>query len=440
MPKTVSPLIEPHHTLADRALLAVAKFFYLAIIFSVAISLGYALWIGWAFSMQLRALLDNIGWSIVIYLTVTALILMLGYFLSKLTPRLVLGAATFGKLGGMPRRTLSAAIRASAQISVEMLDHDRPLAVRFNTIQVRVLHDTLQANFEAISRRLGKDTAAIAAEWQQVWDQQVLNMIFAGQSLREAMDVNQFGVNYAISALMRSTFAFPFVVNIFWIVMVFLIYRYANGQLALLTCVQAGMAMVFIMASFWYLFVLHNLSAFPLTFAGLPMPQTTRAEFAQDISELEGTELHPKHIQVKAQFYQIIRNYQTRLLCGSMLSDTSILLLLIGLIYGTITLIDAEHARAVSHYHAVLAYGVVIAATGIVASFYVFSVILQHFRKIGAALIVALLSAGLPFLIDYLLGGELNISGAREAIFAGSGGLTVALVTAITSNVKESME
>ncbi len=440
MPKHDSLLITPHYSVADRLLLVVAKFFYLAIIFSVVISLGYALWIGWAFSAQLRALLDSLGWSILIYLTVTALILVLGYFVSKLTPRLVLGAATFGQLGGMPRRTLSAAIRASAQISVDLFDHDQPLAVRFNTVQVRVLHDTLRANFEALSQRLGKDAASIAAEWPRVWDQQVLNMTFAGQSLREAMDVNKFGVNYAISALVRSTYAFPFAVNVFWIVMVYLIYRYANGQLALLTCVQAGVVMVFIMASFWYLFVLHNLTAFPMTFAGLPMPETTRQEFAKDIAELEGTELRPKHIQVQGKFYQIIRNYQTRLLCGSMMSDTSILLLLIGLIYGAITLIDADHARAVSHYHAVLAYGVIIAAAGIVASFYVFSVILQHFRKIGAALLVALLSAGLPFLIDYLLGGDLNISGVREAIFAGSGGLTVALVTAVTSNVKESME
>lgn len=440
MPKNESLLIAPHYSLADRFLLAVAKFFYLAIIFSIVISVGYALWVGWAFSLQLRALLDNTLWSILIYLTSTTLIITLGYFVSRLAQRLVLGATAFGKLGGMPRRTLSAAIRASAQITIVLFDHDKPIATRFNTIQVRILHDTLKANFENIGRRLGKDTAAIAAEWQQVWEQQVLNMTFAGQSLREAVDVNKFGVNYAISALIRSTYAFPFVVNIFWIVMVYLIYRYASGQLALLTCVQIGVLMVFVLASFWYLFVLHNLSAFPLTFSGLPIQQGTRQEFSDDLAALEGKEIHPKRIQVKNKFYQIIRNYQTRLLCGGMISDTCILLLLIGVFYGAITLLDPVHARATAHHHAVLAYGVLIAAAGIVTSFYVFSVILQHFRKIAAAAIVALLSAGLPFLIDYLLGGELNISGAREAIFAGSGGLTVALITAVTSNVKESME
>ena len=116
------------------------------------------------------------------------------------------------------------------------------------------------------------------------------------------------------------------------------------------------------------------------------------------------------------------------------------MLLLLGTGFGVIFIIDAEYARALSRYHAIIAYGVLIIGGGLVSGFYVFSVVLQNFRRIGAALIVALLSAGLPFLIDYLLGGELNIPGAREAIFAGSGGLTVALVTAITSHVKESME
>lgn len=439
MPKNDLPQIIIPYSFSDRFVMVVAKFFYLALIFSVLISVGYVLWIGWAFSIQLRVLLDSVWWSILIYLIVTIFVFFLGYLLAKLQ-LLIMGGASFGKLGGLPLSTMSASIRASAQITVDLFDHDKPLAERFNIIQVRVLHDTLQAKYKDHCHQLGRDIADLETEWDKIWNRQVLDMSFAGQSLRDALDTNKFGTNYAITALMRSTYVFPVVVNIFWILIVFLIYSYANGDLTLLTCVQIGMLMIFVMASFWYLYVLHNLTVFPLTFSGTSIPSTTREEFSKDIDELEGMEIRPKHLQVKEEFYHIIRSYQTRLLCSSIISDTSILLLIIGLIYGLIVLVNADYAHMVSHYHAVLAYGVIIAAIGIVFTFYIFSVILQHFRKITAALIVALLSSGLPFLIDYLLGGEINIIGVREAIFAGSGGLTVALITAITSNVKKSIE
>lgn len=147
MPKNDSLLIAPHYSFSDRFVLAVAKFLNWIALLSLVISVSYVLWIGWAFSMQLRVLLDNSGWSILIYIGVMTFVLVLGYINSKLAPRLILGADTFGKLGGLLRHTFAAALRASSQITVELFDHDRPLAVQFNTIQLRILHDTLKAKF-----------------------------------------------------------------------------------------------------------------------------------------------------------------------------------------------------------------------------------------------------------------------------------------------------
>lgn len=206
----------------------------------------------------------------------------------------------------------------------------------------------------------------------------------------------------------------------------------------LLTGVQIGVALSLVLAGVWYAFVLHNLSAAQLTFLGLPA--STHKEFADDIQKLEGNEIRPKNIRVKKGFYGIVRNYQLRLLLGSLLVDSSILLLLLAAIHGVILLVDPQYARSIGSYHAVIAYGILVAAAGLASSFYVFSVLLQNFRKVSAALIAAVLSAGLPFLLDYLLGGQFDTSGLRAAIFAGSGGLTAALVTVITSNVKSSME
>jgi len=360
--------------------------------------------------------------------------------MNKFWARLVVGRPTFGELGGLPIRTMSAAMRARAQIKVELSERDKPLVRQFNIIQVRILHDLLKAKYEKLNREKGIPQDRIDETWPDIWNHEVLDMTFDGQSFREAGDVNKFGVTYAMSALLRSAYVAPVLGNLFWIVIVILIYLYANQRLELLTGIQVGIALAFIFTAFWYMFVLHNLSIVPLTFKGLKLPELTQKEFADDIKAIEGTEIRPKNVRVKPKFYGIVRNYQLRIFFGSVLSDIILLLLLLGIVFGLMLLIDREYARSLSSYHAVIAYGVLIAGSGIVLSFYVFAVVLQNFRKISAALIAALLSAGLPFLIDYLLSGQIDIAGARVAIFAGSGGLSVALVTAITSHVKESIE
>jgi len=186
------------------------------------------------------------------------------------------------------------------------------------------------------------------------------------------------------------------------------------------------------------MFVLHNFSSHTLTFKLSELPELTRKEFAHDIETLEGSNIRIKSIQVKKKFYQIVRNYQVIPLLEGVLP--AIAILLHGATFGLLYLIDAEYARSVSSYHAVITYGILIAGSSLILGFYLFSVVLENFRRISAALVAAVLSAGLPFLIDFVLGGQIDISGDQQAIFAGSGGLTVALVTTITSNIKESME
>lgn len=124
---------------------------------------------------------------------------------------------------------------------------------------------------------------------------------------------------------------------------------------------------------------------------------------------------------------------------GGSFSGIALLLFLLGASYGIIYLVNADYALTVASYHTTMAYGVLFVGFGFSLSFYLFSIIIENARQIVAALALAVLSAGLPFIIDYLLGGELNISGVREAIFAGSGGLTVALITAVTSHVKKTL-
>jgi len=435
-----SHIIKKRYPFADKFVFAVANAMNAFTVLAVLVSFAYILWAGWAFSAKLRELLDNTLWIIVTYIVAIAFIFILGILFTKFWPRLILGRAAFGPLGGIPWRMMSIAVRARANIEVELKENDKPVVKQYNIIQEKILHDGLKEQYEQIHKEEGGTDDDLEEKWKEIWKEEVLDMQFGGQSLAEAADVNKFGLNYAMGSLLRSTKVASVLGNLFWIVMVVLIILYSNQRLQLLTGIQIGVALAFLFTGFWYMFVMHNLTAVPLSFKDIYIPKSVNKEFDEEMKNLEGQEIRPKNIKVKPKFFTILRNYQFRLLFGNILSDIFILLLLLAAIVGVMYLIDAEYARMAGSHIKLLIYGILIAGGGLALSFYFFSIVLKNLRKVFAAVIAALLAAGLPFLIDYLLGGKLDISGLREAIFAGSGGLLVAIVTAVTSHVKESME
>ncbi len=438
MVRTPTPFLKRSYPFADKFVIAVSKILGIISLLTQLFAIIYCLWISWALTEKLRGLLDNNWWSVLIYIVATGIVLFLGVMVAKFWPRLVSGPPTFEQLGGLPLQTMAAVMGASQQIEIELSPQDKPVVQRFNEINNHILHDTLKGNFQNL--RYGATEDEMEAEWKNIWKTEILDMQFNGYSIEDAMDTSQFGLTYSMSAVLRSTAVAHVIENIFWIIMVLIIYLFASQRMELLTGVQIGVAIAILFAGFWYMYVLNNLSAIPVTFQGLILPQSVRDRFQNDIDQLEGAEIRPKKVKINPKFYQAIRNYQMRLLSGAVLSDILLLLLLFGAICGIIYLIDAEYARTLKDYNLTIVYGVLIAGIGVVLSFYLFAVVLQNFRKLGAALIVAVLSAGLPFVIDYLLGGQLDMSSVKAAIFAGSGGLTAALVTAVTGQVKESME
>jgi hypothetical protein len=418
----------------------VIKIVSVFILFVTGIAIIYTLWIGWAFTLKLRELLDHWAWSLLVYFLAVAALAGLGLVIRKIWPRLILGGPAFGKLGGMGMRFLATAIRARAQFNVTLFHKDKDLIELFNTIQNRMLHDALKSNYLKLLKKEGRFDEKSDEEWPQIWENEILDMTFDGQSIREACDPKRLGLGYANAAVARATGVVPIFGMLFWVPILFMIYLYANHQMALLSTIQIALALGFLLAAFWYIFVLHNLSVMPLTFEGTGLPEPAATEFRNDIETLEGTEVRPKKVEVKPKFYTIMRDYQFRLLLSNFSGDIIALLLVLGASLGVIFLIDKDFAATVIEWYTVMAYGVLLAPIGLAISFYTFTVLLQNFRKFIAAIIAAVLTAGLPFLFDYLLGGKVDMVGVREAIFAGSGALSVGLVTAITSRVKESLE
>src|SRR5262245_25262289 len=117
---------------ADKFVFVVAKFVGPAQLCALLVASIYSLWIGWAFSAKLRALLDSTFWSILIYVAATGFIFALGLLAQRFVYALSARRAAFGELGGLPCRTMLAAVKASKQIEVDLSEHDQPLVRQLN--------------------------------------------------------------------------------------------------------------------------------------------------------------------------------------------------------------------------------------------------------------------------------------------------------------------
>lgn len=430
------PLVD---RLADQFVFVITSFVKITLVSVIIISIAYILWVSWAFTDKLREYVDNVALSVLIYLIVVASLIAFGRLVVKYWSTFILGGPAFGKLGGLPLHTMTTTMRARAQIAIELKEEkDQPKVRMFNIINTRILHDTLEEKYKQLNQSGIDEGESSRRNWAEIWDREVLETKFGEHNLREAADVNKLGFSYTITALVRSTYVTPALSNIFWVVIVLLIYLYANNRLELLTAVQVSLTLAFVFTAFWYIFVLRTLSVSPISFSGLSIPKRTRKEFSADIETLEGTQIRTI-TKAKPKFYEILRDYQFRVLVANLTIDMVALLLLLGAVFGVIILIDGDYVNSVRRYHALIAYGILLGGIGFAGSFYIFAVVLQNFRAIIAALITAVLSVGLSSLIVYLLSGQLDISGLRNAVFAGSGALTVALVTAVTSHVKKSL-
>jgi hypothetical protein len=404
------------------------------------LSLVFFFWAGWAFTLKLRELIAHWAWSLLVYFFAIATLLAIASVTQKIVRRLTLGGPVFGKLGGPEKRVMATSIKARAQIKVTLFDKDKDLVKRYNIIQLRALHDICQSKYLEFLASEGRLDETNAAKWPQIWENEILDMTFDGHSIREASDPSRLGLTYAMTAVTRARMVVSPLTTLFWIVITFMIYRYANHQMALLSTIQITLALAFLLAAFWYIFVLHQLSVIPLSFKTLGLEEPVATEFRNDIQTIEGKEVRPKKVEVKPKFHSIIRNFQLRLMLIGISSDIIGLLFILGASLGVTFLIDKYFVATVTEWYTIMVHGLLLTSIGLVASFYTFTVLLQNFRKVIATIIAAVLTAGLPFLFDYLMGGKVDMVGVREAIFAASGALSVGLFTAITSRVKESLE
>ena len=436
------PIIDPgiKLPLRERLLFGFANSFQYLLMPFFAVSVIYTLWLSWAFSSQLRLLMDHWAWSTVIYLVTVFVIFLLGGLLQRFWPRLILGGPVYGDLGGMPRRSFDAAIKARPYIKVELFERDQEPVTRFNTIQQRLMHDMLRANYMRLSGVTGTPEEEIEAEWQKVWERDILDRPVDGHTLREAADVNRFGLSYTMMVLARSHTFMPLLTSLFWAVIVMLVYYHANGSLDLLTTVQIGLLLSLLLAAAWHRIALHSLSEVPLSFQmGLALPEPGASEFAEDIERLEGYRVRPRKIDLQPPFYSIFRDYQSRLLLGGPMAAVLVMLIVLGLTQGMISLIDSSFALQAWAWHRTVLIGILTAAVTLTATFYLFSLLMQYFRALLATLVASSLTVALPFILDFLVSDGADVLQLREILIAVGSAASVALVTFMTSRVKSSL-
>jgi hypothetical protein len=87
-----------------------------------------------------------------------------------------------------------------------------------------------------------------------------------------------------------------------------------------------------------------------------------------------------------------------------------------------------------------LAVGIILIPVALIGGYYVTFWVLRNLRMLMAPLVTGGLVVILPYVFTYLWTGHLNLGQVENTAVAAGGGIVTAVVTTITSKVKESLE
>lgn len=167
------------------------------------------------------------------------------------------------------------------------------------------------------------------------------------------------------------------------------------------------------------------------------MEQDIFGQFSKEVESLQGTELRPKTLSVEDGFYRLLRDFETKMLIAIRGLDALFLIAMILLSWGIMAASGNSGVEVASWHQLFMAHLLVVGAVQVL-SFFGFCYLIQNARRVVAPVFAAAIAAVLPFVATYLLTGEIQLD--TNALWAGSGGLAVAISTAVSTQVKRDFE
>jgi hypothetical protein len=396
-------------------------------------------------SSKLRSYSDSMIFGIVIIGILFAFFIVWGWMLSLIlqkVSRLAFGKPIFGKLGGVPEKQFFTLMKCAQALKLDFKDEDWVRVKEFNNLDNEIIEEILKFKYRenVYNSSASKEPSDFESEWSKIWNDKILKIGTEGFTFKDILSEGNLAFRIMPLKLDATTQIMVPFIKVFQLIMIYFILGFLNGSGELLTIIQIGVFLSFIISIIWFIHHSYRLAEIPFLDPTMGLPENIRLKFSDRSKAFIGLTVRPIRITVKKRYHSLIRDYLGTFIVTGTFLNTVLLLVLTGITLFIGIIWFPTNKDSILLWYKNLIIGILLLPVGFIIGYYLTFLILQNVRKFLAPIVAGLLGAGLPFVLDYLLTGRIELNDAKTAIFAFSAGLSTLLSTAIISQMSKVIE
>ena len=356
--------------------------------------------------------------------------------------RVEYGPPIFGDLGGSPRRVFFAMVRCADAFKWGFRPEDLALVKAYGCLDRDVTEWTLKNAYHQL--QAAKGAAALQdfeQSWSNVWRQKILSLqIQVGPNrwvkLDDAFSEDNWGIRVEpIKLTVVSNILAP-IVKLVQLVMIFLLARFVDGRIQLLTVVQSGLFLGLVVCLILFLYHAHQNAAIPFIGSVVPnLPEPLK----ERLKPFAGVIVRPTKVTVTPRYLTLIQNYFAEGIAMWTVLNTISSLLIVGVVLLVTRLWHPAILHAVLPWYREFSMGLLFVPTGLLAIYFLMFLVLRNFKLVLAPIVLGLLTVLIPYAFTYLAGGRVDLSQMKNAMVAVFTGLGATLAAVVASRVKKIM-
>ncbi len=441
--------IVPERSLSEKVVTVINGLVHILLLSSPGIylvNLLVGVLLAWIVTMPTRAASGS-AWIDAIFVVVFFILYLVidwvaaKWSLLKTVEELVNGEPVFGKLGGLQRKVFFTMLHCSKLMKYEFSGSDAELVKEFNEFDSKLTKRAFEKRFDELVERQELELPEDGdAAWETVWEK-LLTYGDSNSTFKDMIDIENHGARFLIFRLLSLAAHVGRLTLLFQFVMLYIIARYALGDITLVSTINSGLFSIFILSL--YVFASFSVNITELTLYGFlnktAVPPELVVEFSEEAEKFSGVRVIAKKTVVQKGFLGQIGRYFQRVICVSFFNAIVSLpilgfaCLLHWLFYG----LDGVGGFQV---YITLAVGSLILPTALAAGFRLFLWILENVGVFLAPIIYALLVAILPKVISYLVTGDIDLTETENVVTAAIAGLTTLIGTTIALRASKRVE
>lgn len=348
--------------------------------------------------------------------------------------RYLLGRPAWGEAGGMEARLFRATIRAAPDVRMVFNAADRERMDQLAALDTEVTRIGVGHTFFKARLHDGADEAAIEDEWKETWNQ-IQSYPVDGDTSYADIRRNYPDALTTIPYWLLSSLTATLTLDFFMLIIIWLGYRWAARTGSILPILEAILFFSFIIPSWLFINRVYRTTKIPL--GGLSRETLVEAGITDDvllskIDEIRGKSVRLLEVRLGPRYVKEQLAFSVHTFAIDLTTRLLTILPIVGVALAGGILFGNSSVTSLTDTYLRLMLVIVIAPIGLLAGYYLASVLLQDVRKSLAPVISGFVGAGLPLLGQYLLTGSIGNSPRAVA-----SSITLGLIGIVAASLAE---